>query len=208
MERHPPSASHSSPSAPTAEEIERAKKVLFEAGLKVRYEVLDAPYVDAALATAQADPELAWPLQEMVTGGAWGLVWTRPGLERKQRSMLNLAMLCALNRGSELAVHVRGAVRNGVTKKEMSEVFVQVCVYCGMPAGMEGVKVAMRIFKEMEMRGEVDAEGRLVDNDGKTATATATATAAATTTATAEALGGESVVSTPGSRAGYAYYMP
>ena len=103
--------------------------------------------------------------------------------------MLNLAMLCALNRSSELAVHVRGAIKNGVSKKEMSEVFVQVCVYAGMPAGMEGTKVAMRVWKEMEEKGEVDAEGNFLEVPG------------------AEA-GVGSGVSTPGLKAGYAFYMP
>lgn len=122
----------------------QAKKVIFKAGIKVRYEVLGKEYVDKAL--AEGSTPFARPLQELVTEAAWGLVWTRPGLERKQRSMLNLAMLCALNRPAELAIHVRGAMTNGVTEVEMSEVFLQVSIYCGMPAGIEGMKVAQRVF--------------------------------------------------------------
>jgi 4-carboxymuconolactone decarboxylase len=142
----------------TAEEVERAKQVLFDAGLQVRYEVAGAAHVDAALAKARDSPDFSWPLQELVVGAAWGMVWTRPGLERKQRSLINLAMLCALNRPAELAVHVRGAVNNGLTKREMSETFLQVSMYCGMPAGIEGMRVAQSVLAEMEANGELKEE--------------------------------------------------
>ncbi|KAI0131920.1 putative 4-carboxymuconolactone decarboxylase [Xylariales sp. AK1849] len=150
----------SNPSVPryTAEKIESAKKVLFDAGLQVRYEVAGAAYVDGALAKAKSSPDFSWPLQELVVGAAWGMVWTRPGLERKQRSLINLAMLCALNRPAELAIHVRGAINNGLTKKEMSETFLQVSIYCGMPAGIEGMKVAQAVLAEMEANGELQEE--------------------------------------------------
>lgn len=132
--------------------LEAARKLIFDEGLKVRYAVAGARYVDKALSDGKDD--FARPMQELVTEAAWGLVWTRPGLERKQRSLINLAMLCALNRPAELAVHVRGALTNGVTKKEMSELFLQVCTYCGMPAGIEGMKVAQQVFKDLEAERE------------------------------------------------------
>jgi 4-carboxymuconolactone decarboxylase len=71
-------------------------------------------------------------MQELVTEACWGSIWTRPGLERKHRSLLNIAMLCALNRSNELAVHVRGAVNNGASEVEIRETLLQVAIYCGM----------------------------------------------------------------------------
>ncbi|WP_345252504.1 carboxymuconolactone decarboxylase family protein, partial [Pigmentiphaga soli] len=79
----------------------------------------------------------------------WGDVWSRPGLERRTRSLINLAMIAALNRADELHVHVRGAINNGVTKEEIQEVFLQVAIYCGMPAGLGSFKVARAVFKDM-----------------------------------------------------------
>lgn len=92
-------------------------------------------------------------MQELVTEACWGSVWGRPGLERKQRSMLNMAMLMALNRSPELAVHVRGAVTNGCTEVEIRETLLQAAIYCGMPAGMEGFKVAEKVIKDMKAEG-------------------------------------------------------
>lgn len=91
-------------------------------------------HVDAVQARTTA---FGQPMQELATAAAWGSVWTRPGLSRKQRSLLSVAMLCALNRGPELGVHVRGAFRNGATQAEVRETVLQASVYCGMPAGME-----------------------------------------------------------------------
>ena len=106
----------------------------FEKGLKVRREVLGADYVDASLRNAD---EFTRPLQELVTEYCWGEVWNRPGLDRRSRSLLNLAMLTALNRPHELKLHVRGAINNGLTKDEIAEVFLQAAIYCGVPAAME-----------------------------------------------------------------------
>jgi 4-carboxymuconolactone decarboxylase len=119
---------------------------LFDRGLKTRREVLGAEYVDASIANAD---DFNRPMQELVTQFAWGEVWNRPGLDRRTRSLLNLAMITALNRPHELELHVRGAVNNGVTKDEMREVFLQTAVYCGMPAALDSFRVARKVLKEM-----------------------------------------------------------
>ncbi|KAF5615740.1 4-carboxymuconolactone decarboxylase [Fusarium sp. NRRL 25303] len=121
-----------------------AHKTIFDKGLKIRYEVAGSTYVDAALANGSSD--FARPMQELVTEACWGSVWSRPGLERKQRSLLNIAMLCALNRGPELAAHVRGAINNGATDIEIRETLLQASIYCGMPAGLEGFKIAEKVI--------------------------------------------------------------
>ena len=96
--------------------------------------MLGESYVNASLASAD---ELTAPLQKLVTEWCWGEVWSRPGLERKTRSFLNLAMLTALNRPHEVKIHVRGALNNGVTEQEIVEVILQAAIYCGVPAAME-----------------------------------------------------------------------
>jgi 4-carboxymuconolactone decarboxylase len=93
--------------------------------------------------------EFARPVQELVTEYCWGAVWTRPGLDRKTRSLLNLTMLTALNRMHELAVHVRGAVANGCTEEEIQEALLQTAVYCGVPAALESFRVAEKALREM-----------------------------------------------------------
>jgi 4-carboxymuconolactone decarboxylase len=117
---------------------------LFDQGLQTRREVLGAEYVDAAIANAD---DFNRPLQELVTEYCWGDVWNRPGLDRRTRSMLNLAMLTALNRPHELRLHLKGALRNGVTKEEIREVFMQTTIYCGVPAAMDSFKVAREVFQ-------------------------------------------------------------
>ena len=119
----------------------------FERGLAVRKAVLGNEYVEKALASADA---FSQPMQELVTEYCWGAVWGRDGLPRKTRSMLNLAMLSALNRSHEFRGHVRGALNNGVTRAEICEVLLQVAVYCGMPAGMEAFRVAREVFAEVD----------------------------------------------------------
>lgn len=119
----------------------------FRKGLAVRRAVLGAAYVDASIAKAD---DFMVDFQKMVTEFCWGDVWTRPGLERKQRSMLNLAFLTALNRPNELRLHVRGAINNGVTRDEIKEVFLAACVYAGVPAGLDAFKVAAEVFREMD----------------------------------------------------------
>lgn len=120
-------------------------KELFERGLKTRREVLGADYVDAALRNAD---EFNRPMQELVTQYCWGDIWNRPGLDRRTRSLLNLAMLTALNRPHELKLHVRGALANGVTQDEIREVFLQAAIYCGVPAAIDSFRVAKEAFRE------------------------------------------------------------
>jgi 4-carboxymuconolactone decarboxylase len=120
---------------------------LFDKGLEIRRAVLGSDYVDKSLASAD---DFNRPMQELTTEFCWGNVWGRPGLERKTRSMLNLAMLSALNRPHELKLHVKGAIRNGVSKEEMTEIFLQAAVYCGVPVGIDSFRVAREAFKEME----------------------------------------------------------
>ena len=120
---------------------------LFRKGLEVRREVLGADYVDGSL--ARADDFMA-AFQKLTTEFAWGEIWSRPGLPRKTRSMLNLAMLTALNRPAELRLHVRGALNNGVTRDEIKEVLLQTAIYCGIPACLDGFKVASEVFKELD----------------------------------------------------------
>ena len=121
---------------------------LFDKGLKTRREVLGNDYVDNALANAD---DFSRALQEHTTQYAWGDIWNRPGLDRKTRSLLNLAMLTALNRPHELRLHVRGALNNGVTKEEMREVFLQTAIYCGIPAAMDSFRTAREVFKELKV---------------------------------------------------------
>jgi len=118
---------------------------LFDQGLETRREVLGADYVDAAIASAD---DFNRPMQELVTQYCWGDIWNRPGLDRRTRSLLNLAMLTALNRPHELKLHVRGALRNGVTRDEIREVFLQAAIYCGVPAAIDSFRSAREVFKE------------------------------------------------------------
>ncbi len=120
---------------------------LFKKGLEVRREVLGPDYVDASLARAD---DFNAVFQQMTTEIAWGMAWTRPGLDRKTRSIINLGMLSALNRGAELRLHLKAAVTNGVTRDEIKEVLVQVGAYCGIPAALEAFKIATEVFKEID----------------------------------------------------------
>jgi len=119
----------------------------FEKGLKIRREVLGSQYVDKAIDTAD---DFNRPMQELVTQYCWGEVWGRPGLDRKTRSIINLAMISALNRPNEFKAHVRGAIHNGVSKDEIREVLLQVMIYCGAPAGVDSFRMAREVFEEME----------------------------------------------------------
>ena len=118
---------------------------LYDRGLKVRRDVLGADYVDKQIASAD---DFNRPMQNLVTEYCWGAIWNRPGLDRRTRSMLNLAMLSALNRHHEFKAHVKGAIKNGVTKQEITEVLLQVAIYCGVPAGVEHFRLAREAFKE------------------------------------------------------------
>lgn len=120
-------------------------KVTFERGVQIRSATLGDEYVQKSLRAAD---DFNRPFQEFVTEYCWGAIWGRDGLPRKTRSMLNLAMLCALNRPHELKLHIGGAIRNGVTMEEMQEVFMQVAVYVGVPAAVDGFRVARELFAE------------------------------------------------------------
>lgn len=118
----------------------------FEAGLKTRREVLGDAYVDASLDKAT---DFSAPMQMLVTEYCWDEIWNRPGLSRRDRSLLNLGMLSALNRQHELRTHVRGALNNGLTKEEITEVFLQVAIYCGVPAAIDSFRSAQTVVDEM-----------------------------------------------------------
>lgn len=146
---------------PTEADIAAAHATLYAAGLSVRNAVAGPEHVARSL--AQHLSPFSRPMQELATEAGWGWVWTRPGLERKTRSMLCIAMLCSLNRMAELAVHVRGAVRNGCSEDEIREVLLQVAVYVGLPAGLEGTRVAERALGEMrEQEVDVNVDDRAV----------------------------------------------
>ena len=119
----------------------------YNAGMAVRRQVLGDDYVDASLKNTD---EFSEPLQDYLTEHAWGAVWTRGGLSLKTRSMLNLAILTATNRPNELALHLRGALRNGVTRDEIREIFLHCGAYCGAPAALDSFKIARKVFAELE----------------------------------------------------------
>ena len=110
-------------------------------------------YGDAVKAWFAAD-DFLWPLQEMIVEIGWGKMWTRPGLERKTRSLITLAMLTALNRPHELEIHLRGAVRNGCSEEEIREALLHAAVYCGFPAAIDAFRVAKRVLAEEAKPGE------------------------------------------------------
>lgn len=120
---------------------------LFEKGLQVRKDVLGEDYVNRSLAGAD---EFTRTMAEWSTEFCWGALWTRPGLDRRTRSIINLAMLAALNRPHELKIYVKGALNNGLTPDEIKEVLLQVAVYCGVPAGMDAFRNAREALKEAE----------------------------------------------------------
>ena len=121
------------------------RRETYDAGMKVREEVVGTEYVARAVA---ATTDFTRPMQELVTEYCWGAVWTRPGLGRRERSMINLAMLTALGKPTELAAHVRGALTNGVTPEEIQEVLLQTAIYVGVPAALESFRVANEIVAE------------------------------------------------------------
>lgn len=122
-------------------------KTRYDAGMARRRAVLGDEYVEQAIATTT---EFTQPLQQLVTEMCWGTVWTRPGLEPKVRSLLNIAMMTALNRPHELALHVRGALRTGCTKEEIQETLLQAAVYAGIPAAVDAFRVAAEVLREAE----------------------------------------------------------
>ena len=122
----------------------------YDDGLQVRREVMGPDFVDRALGGTS---EFARPLQELVTESVWGALWTREGLDRRTRSLVVLGMLTALGRSTELAGHVRGALRNGCTEQEVQEALLQTLGYCGAPAALEAFRVAERVLAELQEQG-------------------------------------------------------
>lgn len=122
-------------------------KKMFEKGLAIRKSVVGAEYVEKNLASADS---FNMPLQELVTEYCWGAVWGREGLPLKTRSLLNLAMISVLNRPHELRLHIEGALRNGVTREEIREVFLQVGVYAGFPAAIDSFRAAREVFEKVD----------------------------------------------------------
>lgn len=127
-------------------EAKKPRSEKFERGLKTRKTVLGAEYVDRSL--EQAD-DFSWAMQQLTTEWCWDEIWNRPGIDRRSRSILNLGMIAALNRPHELKLHIRGAINNGLTKDELKEIFLQIGVYCGVPAAMDSFRIAREVFKEM-----------------------------------------------------------
>ena len=119
----------------------------FDTGLEIRKAVLGAEFVEKSFASAD---DFNRPMQELTTEYCWGAVWGRDTLDRRTRSLLNLAMISALNRPHELKMHVKGALRNGVTKEEIREVFLQVAIYCGIPAGVDSFRIAREAFADLD----------------------------------------------------------
>src|SRR5829696_4869464 len=124
-------------------------KETFERGLEIRKDVLGKEFVEQSLSTAD---DFNMPMQELTTEYCWGAVWGRDGLPRATRSMLNLAMISALNRPHELKMHIKGALRNGVTREQIREVFLQVAIYCGIPAGVDSFRIAREAFAELDQK--------------------------------------------------------
>jgi 4-carboxymuconolactone decarboxylase len=117
-----------------------------ELGREIRSQILGADYVERSLARAT---EFSRPLQELVTEYCWGAIWARPGLDRRTRSLLNIAMLAALNHQGEVTLHTAGAVRNGCTEEEIQEVLLQVAIYCGVPAALNATRSAQEGLKSV-----------------------------------------------------------
>jgi 4-carboxymuconolactone decarboxylase len=119
----------------------------FERGLALRKQVLGAEYVEKSMAAADS---FSMPMQELSTEYCWGHVWSRPGLELRERSLINIAMISALNRPHELKLHVKAALNNGLSRETIREVILQVAVYCGVPAGIDSTRIAREAFAEVD----------------------------------------------------------
>lgn len=124
---------------------ERSKT--YESGLATRKKVLGEEHVKRSMSAVD---DFTGPLQDYLVEHAWGAVWTRDGLTHKERSMINLAMLTALNRPHELKLHLKGAINNGLTKEQIREIFLQTAVYCGAPAAIDSFRTAQQVFAEIE----------------------------------------------------------
>jgi 4-carboxymuconolactone decarboxylase len=125
----------------------RAHKERFDAGLKTRREVLGPEWVDKSMADVN---DFNREFTDLLNTYCWNDIWNRPGLPRKTRSVLNLGMLCALGKEHELKLHIRGALNNGLTKDEIKEVFLQVAIYCGVPAAVVAFRCAKEVFASLK----------------------------------------------------------
>ena len=123
---------------------------LFETGLRIRKEVLGEEYVERSLANAD---DFSKDFQRLVTEYCWGAGWGRSALSKRDRSLLNLVMIGSLNRMHEFRLHLRGAITNGVTKAEIQDALIQLAIYAGIPAGVEGFRIAREVFAECEAEG-------------------------------------------------------
>jgi 4-carboxymuconolactone decarboxylase len=132
-------------------------KSTYEKGLEVRKSVLGAEHVENALRSAD---EFSRPFQELLTEYCWGAVWGREGLPRKTRSLLNLAMLGALNKPHELKLHISGALNNGVSKEEIREVFIQLAIYAGVPTAVEAFRLAREVFAQQQEKETSEGAAR------------------------------------------------
>jgi len=123
---------------------------VYERGLALRKEVLGAEYVERSFANADA---FSIAIQDLSTEYCWGAIWSREGLSRRDRSLLNIGMISALNRPHELKLHVKAALSNGLTRDEIREAILQVAVYCGIPAGLDSTRLAREAFAELDAQG-------------------------------------------------------
>jgi 4-carboxymuconolactone decarboxylase len=128
-------------------EQDTMSKEVYDRGLALRKDVLGKEYVEKSIETAD---DFNRPMQDLTTEYCWGYVWGREGLPRKTRSMLNIAMLSALNRNHELRLHLKGALTNGVTREEIREILLQVAIYCGVPAGVDSFRTAREVFAQID----------------------------------------------------------
>ena len=125
------------------------RDALFEKGLRIRKRVIGAEYVERSLKSADKH---VMPIQELATKAAWGLVWSRPGISHQWRSVLNLGMLVALNMPHELKLHIRTALRNGLTRAQVSECLLQTAIYCGFPAALAAFRLMQEAFAEEDRK--------------------------------------------------------
>ena len=130
---------------------DKTHKETYEDGLAIRREVLGTEHVNRSL---EQSSEFARPIQELVTEYCWGAVWSREGLDKKTRSMINIAMLTAMNRSHELSVHIKGALHNGVTESEIQEILLQCAIYVGVPAALESFRITENAINESKKNAE------------------------------------------------------
>jgi 4-carboxymuconolactone decarboxylase len=127
----------------------KVKDELFAKGLRIRKEVLGSEAIGRRIATAN---EYTRGFEEISTKAAWGLIWSRPGLTRRMRSLLNLGILTALGQPHELRLHIRAALRNGLTRKEISEALLHCSVYCGIPRAAEARRAMIEVFEKLDVK--------------------------------------------------------